>query len=152
VNQVLSGFVTELFALSLFLLALLLFRHSIPTTIVWLPVVMLPQLLFTLGVCWFLAGLGAFLRDLGQIMGFLLNLWFFLTPICYLDTTLSKTALRFLGKNPIYTLVRGYRAILLEHTAPEMGPMIKLWILATIVFLIGHAWFYKLRRAFADVI
>jgi lipopolysaccharide transport system permease protein len=152
VNQVASGFVTEMFALSLFLIALVVFRGGIPGTIVWLPVVMLPQILFTLGLCWFLAGLGAFLRDLGQIMGFVLNLWFFLTPICYLDTTLSKTALAILGKNPMYILVRGYRAVLLEHRPPETLPMLKMWVLAVVVFLAGHAWFYKLRKMFADVI
>jgi ABC-type polysaccharide/polyol phosphate export permease len=57
-----------------------------------------------------------------------------------------------LGKNPIYILVRGYRAILLEHHAPELVPILKLWMLSILVFLFGHAWFYRLRKAFADVI
>ena len=43
---------------------------------------LIPQILFTAGVSWFLAALGVFARDLGQIMGFVLTLWFFLTPIC----------------------------------------------------------------------
>jgi lipopolysaccharide transport system permease protein len=45
------------------------------------PALVAPQLLFTAGVCWFMAALGAYVRDLGHVNGFLLTLWFFLTPI-----------------------------------------------------------------------
>jgi lipopolysaccharide transport system permease protein len=152
VNQVVAGFVTELFALGVFLIMLLILRGGIPGTVLWLPVLVIPQLLFTLGLCWFLAATGAYLRDLGQIIGFVLTLWFFITPICYPDTKLPHQVLFVLGKNPIYILVRGYRAILLEHHAPEVLPIVKLWVLSIVVFLLGHAWFYRLRKAFADVI
>ncbi len=152
VNQVVSGVVTELFAFGIFLLALLIIRGSIPLTVFWLPVLLIPQVLFTLGVCWFLAGLGAFMRDLGQIMGFVLTLWFFITPICYDEAKFSGVTLAILGKNPLFVLVRGYRAILLEHGAPAAGPLVKFWIVSVVIFLLGHAWFYKLRKTFADVI
>jgi lipopolysaccharide transport system permease protein len=144
--------VTELFAAAVFLVALLVIRGAIPTSVIWLPVLLAPQLLFTLGMCWFLAGLGVFVRDLGQIMGFLLTLWFFITPICYSEANLPANALFILRKNPMYVLVHGYRAILLEHHAPELLPLMKLWIVALAVFFLGHAWFYKLRKSFADVI
>lgn len=152
VNQVVSGLVTEMFAAGVFVLALLIIRGAVPATVLWLPVVLVPQLLFTLGICWFLAALGVFMRDLGQIMGFLLTLWFFITPICYPEGSLGPGAMAILRKNPIFVLVRGYRAILLEGHAPELLPMVKLWIVAMVVFLVGHAWFYRLRKTFADVI
>ena len=152
VNQVVAGLVTEMFAAAVFLVALLVIRGAVPMTVVWLPVLLVPQVLFTLGVCWFLAGLGVFVRDLGQIMGFLLTLWFFITPICYPESSLPGNALFILRKNPMYVLVRGYRAILLESHSPELLPVVKLWIVAAAVFFLGHAWFYKLRKSFADVI
>lgn len=152
VNQVVAGLVTEGFALVVFLIALVILRGTVPVTVIWLPALLIPQLLFTVGVCWFLAGLGVFLRDLGQIMGFVLTLWFFLTPICYPETSLPESALMVLRKNPLYTLVRGYRAIFLEGHAPIAASLVKLWLVAIFVFLAGHAWFYKLRKMFADVI
>jgi lipopolysaccharide transport system permease protein len=152
VNQVVSGLITEMFAAAVFLAALLVLRGAIPLSVVWLPVLLIPQLLFTLGICWFLAALGVFVRDLGQIMGFLLTLWFFITPICYSEANLPENALFLLKKNPIFVLVRGYRAILLEGHAPEWLPLIKLWVIALLLFFLGHAWFYKLRKNFADVI
>ena len=69
VNQVVAGLVTELFAAGVFVVVLLLMRGSIPLAVLWLPVLLIPQLLFTLGVCWFLAALGVFMRDLGPDHG-----------------------------------------------------------------------------------
>jgi len=151
-NLVFAGLVSEVFALLLFMAGYLLTQGSLPLSIAWLPVLIVPQLLFTAGVCWFLAALGVFVRDLGQVIGFIMTLWFFLTPICYPEKSLPDAALPFLSKNPLFVLVRSYRAVFLEHQAPALGPLWKLWLLSAVVFLAGHAWFYKLRRSFADII
>jgi lipopolysaccharide transport system permease protein len=152
VNLVVSGLVSEFFAIVLFCGFLLFARGAVPLSIVWLPVLLIPQVLFTAGLSWFLAALGVFVRDLGQLAGFLLTLWFFLTPICYPETSLPQEFLPVFSKNPIYVLVRGYRAVLLERRAPDFGPLWKLWLVAAVVFVLGHAWFYKLRKSFADII
>jgi lipopolysaccharide transport system permease protein len=152
VNLVAAGLVGELFAVVLFSVFLLAVRGGVPPSVVWLPALLIPQVLFTAGVSWFLAALGVFVRDLGQVMGFVLTIWFFVTPICYPETSLPPTATVLLSKNPIYVLVRGYRAILLENHAPALGALWKLWLVSIIVFVLGHAWFYKLRKSFADMI
>jgi lipopolysaccharide transport system permease protein len=153
VNLVLSGLVTEVFALAIFFASLLAIRHSVPASIVWLPVLLVPQLLLAAGLCWFLSALGVFVRDLGQIIGFLLTVWFFMTPICYPESqAVPAWAAHILAWNPILILVRGYRAILLEGRAPAAGPLAGLWLAAALVAVLGHAWFHRLRRSFADVI
>jgi lipopolysaccharide transport system permease protein len=152
VNLVAAGLVSELFAVVLFSGFLLAARGGVPPSVVWLPALLIPQVLFTAGVSWFLAALGVFVRDLGQVMGFVLTIWFFVTPICYPETSLPPAATVLLSKNPIYVLVRGYRAILLENHAPALGALWKLWLVSIIVFVLGHAWFYKLRKSFADMI
>ncbi len=123
VNIVISGAVTEAFGLIVFLIALLLARGAVPATLAWIPALLIPQLMLTAGICWFLAALGVYMRDLGQIMGFILTLWFFLTPICYPEPApgqIPETVARFLRMNPIYVLVRGYRMVLLEHQPPHL--------------------------------
>jgi len=152
VNLVAAGLVSELFAVVLFCAFLLAARGGVPPTVMWLPALLIPQVLFTAGVSWFLAALGVFVRDLSQVMGFVLTIWFFVTPICYPETSLPPAAMAFLSKNPIYVLVRGYRAILLEHQAPALGALWKLWLVSIVVFVLGHAWFYKLRKSFADIV
>lgn len=152
VNLVIAGAVTEVFALLIFIVGLLLARGTLPLSILWLPLLIAPQLLLTAGLCWFLAALGVFLRDLGQIMSFVLTLWFFLTPICYSEAQLPPDALRILSANPMFVLVREYRAIFLEGRAPDAGPLAALWITSLAIAILGHAWFHKLRKSFADVI
>jgi lipopolysaccharide transport system permease protein len=151
-NLVVAGLVSEAFAVTLYVLGLWMARGSVPLSALWLPVLLVPQALLAAGVAWFLAALGVFFRDLGQINGFLLTIWFFLTPICYQEESLPKQALPLLARNPIYVLVHGYRNIFLEGRAPDFGPLWKLWVVAVLVFILGHACFYKLRKSFADII
>ncbi|MFN7936186.1 MAG: ABC transporter permease [Bryobacteraceae bacterium] len=152
VNVTIAGAITSLFATALFLIALVVIRGGIPWTAVVLPVLFVPQLLFTFGLCWFLAALGVYLRDLSQVMTFILTLWFFLTPICYPETSLPAPLIPVLAQNPMFQIVRGYRLLLLEGVLPAGPMLIKLWVLSLCVFLAGHAWFARLRRTFADVV
>jgi len=155
VNLVVSGMVTEFFGIVLFALALLIVRGHVPVTVLYLPALVIPQVLLTAGICWFLAALGVFVRDLAQINGYLLTIWFFITPICYPESNLNslpRAALAILTKNPIYVLVRGYRSILLESRAPDWVSLGWLFVVSAAVFLLGHAWFHKLRKSFADLI
>ena len=152
VNLVVAGLVSQSFAFLLFTAGFWMARGTVPASVLWVPVLIVPQVLFTAGVCWILAALGVFVRDLGQFIGFLLTLWFFLTPICYPEASLPQWAVPVLSKNPVYVLVRGWRDVFLEGHAPAFGAMWKLWLASAAVFVCGHAWFHKLRRSFADIV
>jgi len=152
VNLVISGAVTEAFGVLVFLSALFGVRGAVPGTVVWLPLLIVPQILFTAGICWILAATGVYVRDLGQVIGYMLTLWFFLTPICYPESQLPVAAAQVLRLNPLFVLVRGYRAVFLEGGAPGMRGLVGLWIASAAVAVIGYAWFHRLRKSFADVI
>ncbi len=152
VNLVVAGVVTEAFGLGIFLIGLIVARQALPWSVVWLPMLIVPQLLFTLGLCWFLAALGVFVRDLATVTTFMLTLWFFLTPICYPESQLPPAALRILSFNPLFVLVRGYRAIFLQGRAPGTLGLAGLWVLGIVSAILGYAWFHRMRRSFADII
>ncbi|MGH9592042.1 MAG: ABC transporter permease [Bryobacteraceae bacterium] len=145
VNLVISGLLTEVIGL-----AILVAVHGVaPAALVWLPVLLVPQLLLTVGLCWMLAATGVFVRDLGQITGFALTAWFFLTPICYVESPEMAPLFKF---NPMVVLVRGYRAVFLENHAPSVRALAVLWALSIAVAVAGYGWFHRLRKSFADVI
>jgi lipopolysaccharide transport system permease protein len=152
VTQASAGLVTQAFALLVFLVLLIVSRGTPPLTVLWFPALVIPQVLLTLGIAWTLAALGVYLRDLGQVIGFLLTICFFLTPICYPAQSLPDWALPVLKLNPMFTLVESYRAVLVGRSAPPLLPLAMLWVGAAVVFLAGHAWFWRLRKTFADVI
>jgi lipopolysaccharide transport system permease protein len=152
VNLVVAGLVTELLALGVFLLFLIGARGGVGLTALWVPAILVPQMLFTLGLAWFLSATGVYVRDLGQVIGFALTLWFFLTPICYPETALPSGAAAILTHNPIYVLVRAYRAVLLEGRAPDWSSLGWLTAASLVMFIAGYGWFHKLRKSFADVL
>ena len=152
VNLVLAGLVSEAFGLAIFVVGLWAFGYPTALTALYLPLILLPQFLFTLGLCWMLSALGVFFRDLSQLIGFLLTVWFFTTPICYPEASLPRDYLWLFELNPMYVFVESYRAIFLELTAPPWKPLAVLSAVSVAVFVLGHAWFYKLKRSFADLV
>jgi lipopolysaccharide transport system permease protein len=151
VNIVFAGLFSQFFGGLVFFGALLLFGREISWSVLYLPLLIVPQVLFTLGVCWLLAALGVLFRDLGQLIGFIITVWFFLTPICYDESLLAQYHWLF-QINPFYILVRAYRAVLLEQTAPEWRSLLWLSAASALVFLLGHGWFQRTRRQFADLV
>lgn len=152
INLVVSGLVTQGFAILLFLAGLLLFRGAVPASALWLPALLVPQVLLTVGGCWLFAALGLLFRDLAQVMGFLLTVAFFLTPICYPEESLPAAVKPVLALNPFLHLVRAFRDVLLEGRAPELTPFVWLCAVSALVFLGGYTVFHKLRRSFADLL
>lgn len=154
VNLTLTGLVSEFFGAIVFLTVLLAVRHAVPLTVAYLPLILVPQILLTVGLCWFLAGLGVFLRDIGQFLAFFLTLLFFATPICYAEPTtgVPTMLIRFFRVNPVYVMVRAYRAVMLEGQQPDWNSLAWLSAAGLVMFIFGFAWFYKSRKAFADVL
>ncbi len=152
VHPAIASLVTAAFALAVFLAILAVLRGTPPATAAALPALAIPQLLLTIGLCWMLATLGVFVRDLGQVIGFLLTVGFFIAPICYPESSWPRDAAAILKLNPMYSLVRGYRFLLLEGVLPSPESLAKLWAVALAFFYAGYAWFHRLRRSFPDVI
>jgi lipopolysaccharide transport system permease protein len=152
VNLVFSGLVSAGFALVIYLFFLMATRERIPLDALWLPIVMIPQILITLGVCWGWAAIGLFARDLGQVNGFLLTLVFFLTPICYPMEKLPAEASRILQKFPVYKLVGEYRLLFISGAPPDWPVMVQLLSMSIVIFYLGYGVFRKLRPSFPDVL
>jgi lipopolysaccharide transport system permease protein len=152
VNLTFAGLFSQFFAVLIFFAALLMFGRDIPPTAFYLPLLLVPQVLFTLGLSWVLAALGVLVRDLGQLIGFLITVWFFLTPICYDEAMLPQAYHGLFALNPFYVLVRAYRAVLLENAAPDWNAFLWLTLVSAGLFWAGYAWFHRMRRQFADLV
>ncbi|ABB57156.1 ABC transporter permease [Synechococcus elongatus] len=118
----------------------------------WLPLLWLPQFLLTAGLAYLLAGLTVYLRDIPQIVGVSLNLWFYLTPIVY-PLTLIPEPLRgwLLTLNPMAQLVELYRSTLFEQQFQS-----ELWFqftaIALVLFWAGRRCFQRLQPGFSDIL
>jgi lipopolysaccharide transport system permease protein len=123
-----------------------------PWTLLLLPIVSLPLLFLSLGLTWFLAGLGVYVRDVGQLSGLVLQVVMFATPIFYPPSVIPPRILRFLALNPLCDVVENWRRVVLWGRLPDWGPL-GLWTLVgAAVLVLGHAWFVTTKRGFADVL
>ncbi|OFV99480.1 MAG: hypothetical protein A3F68_09195 [Acidobacteria bacterium RIFCSPLOWO2_12_FULL_54_10] len=152
INLTLAGLVTQGIGLVIFLAALVVWGGGIPSTAALFPMIFLPQVMLTAGLCWFLAAVGVFFKDTNQIMGFVLTLWFFATPICYPASALPANWIWLFELNPMYTMVEAYRSIFLETSLPSARTLAALWAISLASFWAGYAIFYKTRRTFADLL
>jgi len=152
VAQACSALGNQLFATIALLLAVIIIQHRLPLTAVWFPVVLLPQLLLTIGAAWLLASLGVFLRDIVQGISLVLMAWMYLTPIIYPESIVPERFRRFINLNPFTPLIRCYRRIFLEGQAPDWSGLGYFTLIALVVFVFGYWWFARTRKSFADVI
>ena len=152
VAQALSSLGNQMFGTLALVVATVIVRHELHLTILWLPALLIPQLLFTLGAAWLVASLGVFLRDIVQGITLLLMAWMYLTPIIYPESIVPERYRPFINLNPFTALVRSYRRIFLEGLAPDWSSFAYFTVIAAVLFVFGYWWFAKTRRNFADVI
>jgi homopolymeric O-antigen transport system permease protein len=152
VAQALSSLGTQAFGTIALVIATLVIHREVHPTILWWPVLIVPQLLATLGAAWLIASLGVFLRDIAQGVTLLLMAWMFLTPIIYPESIVPDRYRRFIEANPFTALIRSYRRIFMEGAAPDWPSLAYFTAFALVLFVFGYWWFARTRKNFADVI
>lgn len=118
-----------------------------------LPLLMMLQALFTLGVGYFLATLNLFLRDVYHVMGVALTVFMFMTPIFYPAEKVLEAGMTWvLQINPMYWLIDSYRKILLWGDWPS-PPIVGMFaIVAVLAFFAGSSFFQAQKPRFPDLL
>lgn len=121
-------------------------------SLVQLPLAILPLILVTLGICWLLAALGVYLRDVAQVVGVATSVLLFLSPIFYPVTALPGTLRLVMQLNPLAFAVEESRKVMILGGAIDWS----LWgvhaAFAAVLAWLGYACFQKVRKGFADVL
>lgn len=116
------------------------------------PVVLVFQLLFAIGLNWIVASLSVYLPDLTQLTSLFLTVWLFLTPIFYPDDVVPSQMMIIFRLNPMARLVRLYRDFFLSGQLANLGGLVTTGIACLFVFLFGYFWFMHTKKGFADVV
>lgn len=152
INVVAAALVSQIIGTAILLGACLAMGIGASWTWLAIPVMLIPQILWTLGLGWLLASIGVYVRDVGQIIGMGLTTWVFLTPIYYPATAIPARFRFLLDANPMATIVEGYRSLILDGTLPPLAMLGATSLAGLLVCILGHAWFFKTKRGFADVL
>ncbi|MEI2829304.1 ABC transporter permease [Pseudomonas mosselii] len=139
-------------SLSVLLATQLFFNHSLPMSAVYFPLVMIPLVLMMTGISWFLAALGTYIRDIGQITGMVVTALLFLSPVFYPIAALPAQYQSWLYINPLTSVIENGRATLLFGQAPDWHSLAISFATGMTMCIIGYAFFQKTRTGFADVL
>ncbi len=150
--HLIAAIINHLIGMVIFLVFLLIFGQSISLKIFLILPFMLTTCIFALGIAWLISALNVFLRDVGQIIGVFVNIWFFLTPIIYPRHLIPDNFQTLYGLNPMLHAVEAYRVGLLGKTELYLEEVSYVLLLGLFTFVVGGLIFRKLKPAFADVL
>lgn len=114
-----------------------------------LPLALVIQLALQLGFGFFLAAIYVFFRDLAQVLGFLLSIVFYLSPILYPVVGRFE---RFFFWNPLTALLGLFRSAILTSPLPDGGSIVFLLFVAAAVFTSGLLFFRRAQPTLVDLI
>ena len=142
------------FFLGLVILGLFLVYYQRPldgVELLWFPVIVLVQLVLTVGLALLLSALTVHFRDLKDLLSNLVQFWFFATPIIYPMLSIPEDMRWWLNLNPMTHLMISYQEVLFFP-----GPhghwkwLMALAVVSVVVFLGGYFVFDRLRDSFAE--
>lgn len=117
-----------------------------------LPVVIFLELFIALGITFITSGLSVFFQDLMQIMGILVMLWQFLSPVMYSVDSISEHMKPFFRLNPMTPVIEAYRDILYYAKMPSVESLFNAAVLGVLLLIIGWFLFGKLEKNFSEVL
>lgn len=129
-----------------------LFKGFFPLTAFLLPITLFPIILLSLGISWFLSSLGAYFRDISQVLVFFTTILMFTSAVFFPLSSLPKNYHRWLKLNPIALIIDECRKILIYGQSPDWFSIGILSIVGALVAFLGFWWFQKTRKGFADVL
>lgn len=143
------------FALNLvpFTVLYLLFEGLPPRTAVLLPVLVLLELVLTLGIAYIVAAAAAYVRDLQQIVPLYTTTILFLSPIFYPETAIPDHLRPWLNVlNPLFILLPASKDLLFWGRIPDLGPLAIYLVIGIVVLVIGFRFYRSAARGFGDVV
>lgn len=152
ISQCLTTFILSVAWFPLLMLSALLVFKELHWTIILSPIVILPLLLFTMGVSFFISSLSVFVRDMQYVVGIVLQVLFFMTPVFYPVENVPERFRMILEFNPLSNMLLQGRQVMLFGEIPDGLIFLKSLLCSLVVLHLGYMWFRTTKKGFADVL
>jgi lipopolysaccharide transport system permease protein len=133
-------------------LAQLILKQSLPWTIILIPLLIAPLVIATTGLCWLLASLGVYLRDIVHLTALATTVLLFMSPVFYPISALPHQLQPWLHANPLTFFLEAGRGLLIFGQLPDPIVWACYWALSFVAAWLGFWWFQRTRKGFADVL
>ena len=160
VSEVLANLVNFLLALVVLFGMLAVFRVKLTPAVLMLPLIILAQTMFVMGLALLLATANVFYRDTQHILEIVMQAWFFLTPVFYPITVLPQSQ-QVLGMtvniqlwsrrlNPMASLIASYRDVLYRGQPTGWDFFLRTFLTCLVIMVIGYLVFYRFSSSFGE--
>jgi lipopolysaccharide transport system permease protein len=139
-------------SLVVLLIAQLFVNFHLPWTTVFIPVVILPLVVGTMGFAWMLSATGVFVRDVTQTTGIITTALMFVSPVFYPVSALPAEYQRWLLLNPLTFIIEQARDVIIWARTPDWTGWSVSFTAGIAIAWMGFWWFQRTRRGFADVL
>ncbi len=117
----------------------------------YLPIFLIIEMLFTLGLAFFLSAICVFIRDIGELFGIVIMLWFFGTPVVYPASLVPKRLAFIFYLNPMVDYVNNFRNCILMNKI-NLHSLMVMCAFALVSYCAGAWFFIHSKSAFGDVL
>ena len=154
ISSVLGACVDFLFTFLIFIGLMVYYRADVTMTdnILWVVPILLVQLMFTLGICFFASAINVYYRDVKFALPFIIQLWMYACPIIYPASLIPERLHTLYFMNPMASAIDSYRTVLLEGVAPNLTYLGMGAAVAILLLALGYWYFKRVEMEFADIV
>ena len=157
ISTVTAAFVNMIFSFVVVFIVLIVTGFGLnPVALLFLPIVMIVEYIFALGITMLVSALTVYFRDLQHILGIIAMAWQFLTPVMYSQEMVESALesypalMSFWNLNPTTPIINAYRQILYYKSIPDLTTLTSAIVMGVVICIIGYAAFGKLQKGFAE--
>jgi len=134
------------------LIAQIILHHQISWTLIFIPLIFFPFILFVMGCSWLLAAAGVYLRDISQTTSIISSVLLFMSPVFYSLSMLPDSLMTVAQLNPLTLIIDDSRKVLLFGELPNFLALGIYFVFGATIAWLGFIFFQKTRKGFADVL
>lgn len=147
---VISNTIQYFFSAVIIFIALLVSGVGISWVAIFLPLIVLIQAIFSLGLIMILSAANVYIRDVQYIMNPVMMIWMYACPILYSISMVPEKFLKVYKLNPMTLIMQEYQNILYNKTLPDFRNLGIVFLVSIAFLIIGYLVFNKLQRRFAE--
>ncbi|WP_197029285.1 ABC transporter permease [Alicyclobacillus macrosporangiidus] len=151
-SVVTSNFINFLLSLVVLLVGYIIFRVPLGIALIYLPLVLAVEYLFTAGLSLFLAAMTTYFRDIEHIVNVLLFAWFYVTPVLYPLSKVPEQYRMWFELNPMSPIIDAYTQVMYDGIFPHWESFIIISCVSVVVCVAGMAVFGAVKKGFAEEI
>lgn len=147
---VVTNLIHFLLSLPILVVVLLLGGSEPNLGLLAVPLVVIVQFMLTAGLAYLAAAASVLFRDVGHLLGVILTVFFFVSPIFYDAASVPAEYQTMYRLNPLVSLLESYRGPLLHGVAPEWDSLLTVAAIAVALATVGYAVFTRVSHRFAE--